>query len=139
MFLLQLELQAEAESMETRIRCRHNKFGMDGQDGFAAQVEGPSYLRLTCKVTVRYAVRRLGGGGVAEAVHTEPARTSESKHLVDDPAATFLDYDRTKEIACRLFSHPAAGAEQPRPLTQQLALLHAQRHPSPATSCGLLA
>ncbi|OEL30343.1 hypothetical protein BAE44_0008639, partial [Dichanthelium oligosanthes] len=62
---------------------------------------------LVCNVTVHYTVRRLGGGGLAEAaVCAKPARTraSESEqHLTDDPSG-FLDYDQTRRMACRLFT-----------------------------------
>lgn len=78
---------------------------MDGQDNFTPLEEGPSYIRFTCQVTVQHALRRLGGGGVAEPVRTKPAQTSEynHKHIVDDPTA-FLDYDQTEHIARRLFT-----------------------------------
>ncbi|CAN6204491.1 unnamed protein product [Urochloa humidicola] len=92
--------------METRIRCHHYKdFLNDGRGRFEPLDEGPSNLRLVCRVTVRYALRRLGGGGLAEPVwgKTSRTRTSESKHLVDDPS-DFLDYDRTRWIAYHLFA-----------------------------------
>ncbi|CAN6217700.1 unnamed protein product [Urochloa humidicola] len=88
--------------METRIRCHHY---MDGRDRFELLEEGPSYLRLVCTVTVRYALRRLGGGGLAEPVCGKPSwtRTSKSKHLVDDPS-DFLDYDKTRWMVFHLFT-----------------------------------
>ncbi|CAN6166989.1 unnamed protein product [Urochloa humidicola] len=89
--------------METTIRC-HNYKG-SGQDVFSPLEEGPSYLRLICNVTVHYALRRLGGGDLAEPVCGKPSwtRASESEHIVDDPS-DFLDYERTRRIACRLFT-----------------------------------
>ncbi|RLM73562.1 hypothetical protein C2845_PM15G24590 [Panicum miliaceum] len=76
---------------------------MEGHRGFAPLDEGPSYLRLTSRVTVRYAWRRLGGGGVDELVRAEPAPEPDSEQLVVDPS-DFLDYDRTRLVAWRLFS-----------------------------------
>ncbi|CAL5064330.1 unnamed protein product [Urochloa decumbens] len=91
--------------METRIRCHHYKhFLNDGRDHFEPLEEGPSYLRLVCRATVRYALRRLGGGSLAEpGGKTSRTRTSESKHLVDDPS-DFLDYDKTRLMVYRLFT-----------------------------------
>ncbi|CAN6166992.1 unnamed protein product [Urochloa humidicola] len=94
--------------METRIRCHHYKdFLNDGRDSFEPLEEGPSYLRLVCRITVRYALRRLGGGGlaVAEPVggKSSRTRTHKSKHPVDDPS-DFLNYDKTRWMVFHLFT-----------------------------------
>ncbi|CAN6224492.1 unnamed protein product [Urochloa humidicola] len=54
--------------METTIRCHKGS----GQDVFSPLEEGPSYLRLICNVTVHYALRRLGGGDLADPCAASP-------------------------------------------------------------------
>ncbi|GJN33967.1 hypothetical protein PR202_gb22598 [Eleusine coracana subsp. coracana] len=80
-------------AVETRIYCETR---LEGHSGTAPLAEAPSYMRVIWDIAVDYATRRLGGGGLTEFARTAHTRTYESKHLVEDPSAFFLDYNRTR-------------------------------------------
>ncbi|KAF0918860.1 hypothetical protein E2562_026695 [Oryza meyeriana var. granulata] len=97
-------------AMETRIRLTRIENLLERcHDGTAPLEEGPSYVRFVCALTVKYSTRRLGGGGLADAVPDDAGVrqftvTKKSDVLpVVDPSV-FLNYEETQRIAWRMIT-----------------------------------
>ncbi|KAF8706538.1 hypothetical protein HU200_030820 [Digitaria exilis] len=70
---------------------------MEGHSGTAPLAEAPSYMRFIWEITLEFATRRIGGGGLTEVAQTKPAQTCQGKHVVDDPSS-LLDYNWTRRV-----------------------------------------